>query len=428
MSYDSLTKLMLHCNGENNSTVFTDEISHSVTPHGNAKISTTQSKFGGAAYTGPSAGDFLSIPSSSDWNFGLGDFTIDFWIYPTDLSGYMTIMMQGTPENPIDESFRIYFTPDWNNSVLLEVCCNGNSLDPWNYDNSPYIYPQLTLNVWQHIAFTRQGDNFYSFKDGVLIDTGNNFAGNAIDSSPANLYIGGSGNSNEYAFPVKGYLDEVRISKGIARWTSTFTPPIVEYGQGSGPTGPVPYRVPIIDQFEWQPPVLSRITQTALDLLTPTKGDRYLLTSGTNDKKIVFSDGSTWHVVTPTVGYITYVVNESLYYVFSGSDWVIHLGATGPTGPQGVPGITGPTGSTGSNGETGPTGPQGITGPTGSNGTNGSNGITGITGATGVTGPTGATGPVDLTPVLNQSGLALDTTKYVQVYINGVLYKLAVIH
>jgi len=60
---------------------------HTVTAYGNAQIDTAQSKFGGASGLFDGAGDYLSTPDSEDWNFGSGDFTIDFWVRFNSLPG-----------------------------------------------------------------------------------------------------------------------------------------------------------------------------------------------------------------------------------------------------------------------------------------------------------------------------------------------------
>ena len=81
MSYDphyANVSLLLHGDGADNGTVFTDN-SHSpktVTAYGNAKTSTAQSKFGGSSIFFDGNGDYLVSPSNSAFQFGTGDFTI----------------------------------------------------------------------------------------------------------------------------------------------------------------------------------------------------------------------------------------------------------------------------------------------------------------------------------------------------------------
>ena len=80
---DSDTVLMLHGNGTDGSTTFTD--SSLTTPHtpvavGNAQIDTAQSKFGGASIYFDGSGDALTIPNDGDFTFGSDDLTVDFWV------------------------------------------------------------------------------------------------------------------------------------------------------------------------------------------------------------------------------------------------------------------------------------------------------------------------------------------------------------
>ena len=89
-SSDAYTVLLLHCNGVDESTTFTDSSGggvgspHTVTAVGNAQIDTAQKKFdtGSALFDG--TGDYLSLEDSDDWDFGTGDFTVDCWIYSSD--------------------------------------------------------------------------------------------------------------------------------------------------------------------------------------------------------------------------------------------------------------------------------------------------------------------------------------------------------
>jgi len=154
------------------------------------------------------------------------------------------------------------------------------------------------------------------------------------------------------------------------------------------------YRVPVLENFEWQQPVKDRITAAALALLTPAKGDRYLLTDGANADKIAYctnATGPVWDYSTvPSVGMQCWVIDEAKYYRYSAGAWAIFelLGPTGPTGP------TGPAGATGAAGPTGPQGPTGAAGATGAQGPTGPAGATGADGPTGAQGPTGPTGPV----------------------------------
>lgn len=155
------------------------------------------------------------------------------------------------------------------------------------------------------------------------------------------------------------------------------------------------WRVPVLEQFAWQPPVKDRL---ATPPGSPAKGDRYLViatASGAWEGKegqIAYCSNATgpvWSFDVPVNGWQIFVEDEARYMFYTSGTWTYLdvVGATGPTGPigeTGPTGATGPTGPTGPIGETGPTGPQGETGPIGE---------TGPQGEVGETGPTGPTGP-----------------------------------
>ncbi len=150
------------------------------------------------------------------------------------------------------------------------------------------------------------------------------------------------------------------------------------------------YRVPVLENFEWQQPVIDRL---ATPPGSPLKGDRYLVIATASgdwagqENKIAYCSNATgpvWTFTSPSEGMIIWVNDENVYYRYDGSSWAI-LQTAGPTGPTGPAGATGPQGPTGAAGATGATGPQGPAGPTGA------------AGATGPQGPTGPTGPVNQT-------------------------------
>ena len=80
MRVDKYTKLLLHCNGADESAVFTDEAGKTVTRNGGAQIDTAQYKFHGASGLFDGTGDYLSLADSDDWDFGTGNFTVETWL------------------------------------------------------------------------------------------------------------------------------------------------------------------------------------------------------------------------------------------------------------------------------------------------------------------------------------------------------------
>jgi len=195
---------------------------HTVTAHGNAQIDTAQSKFGGASGLFDGSGDYLSTPDSDDWNFGTGDFTIDFWVRFNSL-----------PANGEWATFYCQRPSGWQNQVYFGFRNIGGA---YSWDFSVYSggaaimevikATTVSTNTWYHIAVVRSGNNFYIFQDGAQVGT----AVTDSDSVPdlaSTLTIGRLGVYDGYYF--NGWLDEFRVSKGSARWTSNFTPPSAAY-------------------------------------------------------------------------------------------------------------------------------------------------------------------------------------------------------
>lgn len=217
---DSFTKLMLHLNGADGSTTFTDSSSlvHSVTRNGNPEIDTTQSRFGGASCLFVGGGtnrNRLIVPHHADLAFGASDFTIDFWLRPTNTSaGNRTLWYKTVGAN----NFAINQS---GTNIVLYASSNGTS---FNLANNRVVASGLAANTWFHFAMARDGSNWRSFSNGTLTDTLSSSA--TIADSSGDAAIGGhSGASLDFL----GHLDEIRVSKGVARWKANFTPPNSPY-------------------------------------------------------------------------------------------------------------------------------------------------------------------------------------------------------
>lgn len=221
---DPYTVLMLHMNGANMSTTFTDSSNggvnspHTMTAAGGAQIDTTQSKFGDAS------GEFrtnryVNTPDSDDWDFGTGNWTLDVWILPsTTQVAYSGIIgtVSATPTG-----YMLWMNS--NRQVGIYSTAGGS----WASDL--LLTTPVTANVWTHIAFVRNGNNLSGYINGAFngskIVTGYNY-----NSGNNGLIMGGVyPTANPTANPYNGSIDEVRISKGIARWTANFTPPQAEF-------------------------------------------------------------------------------------------------------------------------------------------------------------------------------------------------------
>lgn len=211
--------LLLHMDGANNSTTFTDVLGHAITPAGNAKISTAQSKFGGASAVFDGVGDYLETPYSTDFVFGTGDFTVEFWIYvnndPTH-NASTTIMDFSSYSGLGYLTNTAWFVNGTLSGANFTMFCNGVISSTQVGGSFSFAH-----STWKHIAFVRSGSSFKTYLDGTLAASGTN-AGSLNANTGMTLRIG-SGRTARTDF--SGYIDDVRINKGIAVYTSNFTPP-----------------------------------------------------------------------------------------------------------------------------------------------------------------------------------------------------------
>jgi hypothetical protein len=222
---DSYTKALLHMDGADASTTFTDESGKTWTRYGDAQIDTAQYKFGGASGLFDGTGDYIDTPDSDDFNFGSGEFTIDLWIRRNGAAeGVRGIFGQcAAALSAATDSFDCYVQND--NKVYAYVS-NGVSY----YD----VLSTTTITNdgnWHHVALVRATNTLKISIDGTFqVDT-QDITGVTINNATNKVTIGRIGEYNDFYF--NGWIDEVRFSKGIARWTSDFTPPTSAYGPTS---------------------------------------------------------------------------------------------------------------------------------------------------------------------------------------------------
>lgn len=216
MSFDphyNSVSLLLHCDGADGSTTFVDKSPSpkTVAAYGNAKVSSTQSRWGASAYFDGSGDYLLAAPVGSSFAFGTGDFTVECWV------------------NTSTTAEKIF------------VGCYNSSITSWQlniYQGKLYWYSignhlagSLPINdgAWHHIAATRSSGVLRLFVDGVLdksISLPSNYANQLLA-----LEVGAQVNARNSAYDLVGYIDEIRITKGVARYTANFTPPTEPFAE-----------------------------------------------------------------------------------------------------------------------------------------------------------------------------------------------------
>jgi hypothetical protein len=223
---DSNVVLMAHMNGSDTSTTFTDNSPavHTLTAYGNAQIDTAQSKFSGASGLFDGSGDYVGAANSTDWNFGTGDFTIDFWVRRNGSQGDFVGMIGASPYPSGWELGFGYSAGSSTNKIRLTTAASGS----WGQD---LVDPDVLSDVtWHHVALVRYGNILTLYVDGVG-KTYANVSGYNYNSGGQGLTIGKARVGSDSLY-FNGWLDEVRVSKGIARWDGNFDVPTAEYSGG----------------------------------------------------------------------------------------------------------------------------------------------------------------------------------------------------
>ena len=156
---------------------------------------------------------YLYIPYSEDFNFGSGDFTIEFWVKFNSWSNDKSILTKGWG-NVSTGSFLVYTSL---NRILFYASDNGSG---WTIASAQLV-ANVTTNKWYHIAITRSGSTFRTFANGIQTASWTNGAA-LYNSTGQGIAVG---NSDDGVYPVDCNIDGLRITKGICRYTSNFSLP-----------------------------------------------------------------------------------------------------------------------------------------------------------------------------------------------------------
>ncbi|MFA5318118.1 MAG: DUF2341 domain-containing protein [Patescibacteria group bacterium] len=220
--WDSNYKLIEHFGGDISSSANT------VTFNGDADMNATTKKFGSGSVYFDGSGDYLSIPDSDDFAFGTGNFTIDFWMKLSSTAvDTPTVFAQYPHDN---NSIYLLYYGDVNGNRLRFGGRGGGmsvSLDLYSPVDS------IEDTDWHHIAYVRNGSSISCFIDGTSVENVGTDIGEDTMPSISDPFWFGAIHYGGPRYFFYGYIDEVRISKGIARWTSNFTPPTSAYGADS---------------------------------------------------------------------------------------------------------------------------------------------------------------------------------------------------
>ena len=209
--------LLINADGlADGSTAFVDESnnSHTITAYGDAQVDTAIKKYGTGSMQFNETGGYLQIPYSNAFSFGSGDFTIEFWC--RDISSGALVSL-GQSAGGSNSNFSVFTT---SNNVQFYTGTGS----AWYLRGSAI---PLSEGVWHHIALVVNAGTFKGYKDGEEITTA------SVPTIPTttthDLTVGSqytsSGTLPNSGQELIGYIDDLRITKGVARYTANFTPP-----------------------------------------------------------------------------------------------------------------------------------------------------------------------------------------------------------
>lgn len=176
---------------------------------GGAQISTTQSKWGGSSLYFDGTGDRLYINDGKAYVNGTEPFTLECWVYLGGTPNYWTVFGSASSNG-------LLFTVQNLTTIIVNPSGLGNTVSGTT---------SLSAGTWYHLALTRNSANrFDIWLNGVSI-------GNATSSqsfgTPTHFVIGAADNSGGQQY--NGYIDDLRVTKGYARYTGNFTVPQAQF-------------------------------------------------------------------------------------------------------------------------------------------------------------------------------------------------------
>lgn len=200
--------LAMHMDGADNGTTFTDEKGKTVTRFGNTVTKTGVKKFGTASAYFDGTDDYLTVPHHTDLNIETtAQFTIDIWVYPSSI---------GTIQRLLEKRLDITFT-----GYGLRLDASGAITFYFTAASVVTSTSLLVQNTWTHIAVVRESTSILKiYINGILSGTNSSAINGTLSTVELRIAT-----NHLYTEDFNGYIDDLRITKGVARYTSNFTPP-----------------------------------------------------------------------------------------------------------------------------------------------------------------------------------------------------------
>ena len=225
--YFPQTSLLLPFDGSDAATSTSDLSNRNatVTFAGTAQLSTGQSKFGGSSLLLDGNSDYLTI-SDSYWASAInsGDWTVELWARFSTLGSNAELIGNRGDVGGNSSNGWALRKKDSNNIILYWY--EGGQFNYLNHAQGTQT--ALSADTWYHIAITRSGNTWKLFLNGTAEDTVTD-SGTIVSSNEDRLFIGNFGSNYTH-----GYIDDLRITVGQARYTSNFTAPTTAHLTSAG--------------------------------------------------------------------------------------------------------------------------------------------------------------------------------------------------
>ena len=190
---------------------------------GSAQVSTSVVKYGTGSIFINGSGNYLTMPSTVTLGFGTSDFTIEGWLYLVSTSSYSTIISNRTSDTD-------------STAGRWSVAVRTSAFEFFSGGSQIVSSGTVSTSTWTHFAVSRSSGSLRLFLNGTQVGSTTSFT-TSLSTLAASIGANGAGTE-----PLTGYIDELRITNGFARYTANFTAPTSQFPS----TGPIPIP-PIIE-------------------------------------------------------------------------------------------------------------------------------------------------------------------------------------
>ena len=193
-----------------NAGIYDGTMANNLETVGNAQVSTSVVKYGSGSMYFDGNGDYLTSASTQSVAFGTGDFTVEMWVYPTTVSTVAYLYDTRTVNS--NPGIQWYINTD---------ATMGGGVGLTNVFTT--AAGVMTANQWQHIAISKANGVWRIFRNGILLTSGTNTT--AITDTGFTLCTAFNQKTADTTNKYAGFIDDFRITKGVARYIANFTPP-----------------------------------------------------------------------------------------------------------------------------------------------------------------------------------------------------------